>query len=109
MYGYNQQIIQVSGENGARAYQMPPNSNALLLDDKDPIVWLVTTDGAGYKSSIKPFKLEPYTPPEPVTLNDIMNRLEQLENKINEPYITEPEPEPIKSNTEPVKPYSKYA
>lgn len=41
-------ITKVSGENGAKAFGMAPNSSALLLDETAPLVWLKTTDGAGY-------------------------------------------------------------
>lgn len=58
MQAYNQRtppgqgydIIRVNGRNGAEMFQMPPNSQALLLDETMPIVWLAQTDGAGYKS-----------------------------------------------------------
>lgn len=40
------EVIQVNGENGARAFAMAPNSSALLMDATAPIVWLCTTDGA---------------------------------------------------------------
>ena len=42
------EIIRVNGKPGADAYQMAPNSQILLLDETAPIVWLKTTDGAGY-------------------------------------------------------------
>ena len=45
------QIIKVNGKNGVDAYQMAPNSSALLLDETAPIVWLAQTDGAGYKTA----------------------------------------------------------
>ena len=81
MYYGKQEIIQVCGENGANAYPLPmPNSSALLLDNQQPIVWFVSTDGAGYKS-VKPYKIEPYTPPSAVDMNDILKRLEKLENE----------------------------
>ena len=41
-----QEVVRVNGEGGANAYQLMPNSSALLLDETAPIVWLVTTDGA---------------------------------------------------------------
>lgn len=44
------EVVRVKGENGADAFQMGPNSTALLLDENDPIVWFVQTDGAGYKT-----------------------------------------------------------
>ena len=44
------EVIQVSGENGAEAFQMGPNSSVLLADSTAPVIWLVKTDGAGYKT-----------------------------------------------------------
>ena len=43
-------IIAVSGRNGAEAFQMPPNSRAVLFDDKEDVMYRVSTDGAGYKT-----------------------------------------------------------
>ena len=43
-------IIAVSGRNGAEAFQMPPNSRAVLFDDKQDVMYRVSTDGAGYKT-----------------------------------------------------------
>lgn len=82
LYG-TQQIVRVNGENGARTYQMMPNSSALLLDETAPLVWLAQTDGAGYKT-VTPFKIEPYVPePEP-DFKDILKRIERLEGRLNE-------------------------
>lgn len=92
-----QQIIQVTGEPGARALQMQPNCSALLLDETAPIVWLAQTDGAGYKT-VTPYKIEKYTPePEP-DIKDLMARIARLEEQINESYSAEVEqPEPRKT------------
>ena len=43
-------IIAVSGRNGAEAFQMPPNSRAVLFDDSKDVMYRVSTDGAGYKT-----------------------------------------------------------
>jgi len=82
--GFNtQQIIKVHGENGARMYQLPPNSSALLLDETCPLIYLVQTDGAGYKT-VNAYKIEPFVPePEP-DLEDIIQRLTRLEKKYGE-------------------------
>lgn len=72
------QIVQVSGENGARAYQMPPNSSTLLLDNTDSLVWLVQTDGAGYKT-ITPYTITPYVPEPPVDVKTLEDRIAALE------------------------------
>ena len=84
MYSY-QQVIQVSGENGARAYQMGPNSSALLLDNTAPLVWLVQTDGAGYKS-VTPYKIEPYVPEPPIDVKSLEERIANLEVTLKEAF-----------------------
>ena len=76
-----QQIIKVNGENGARAYQLMPNSSALLLDENNPIVWLAQTDGAGYKT-VTPYSIAPYTSPESQNLESLNDRIKRLEDVI---------------------------
>ena len=77
-----QEIVKVNGENGARAFQLAPNCSALLLDENNPIVWLVQTDGAGYKT-VTPYTITPYQPAPPVDLNAIEARLKKVEEKLN--------------------------
>jgi hypothetical protein len=77
-----QEIIRVNGENGAKAYQMAPNSSALLLDESAPLVWLIQTDGAGYKTAT-PYTIAPYQAqpaPDYNSLNDRITRLEEMLN-----------------------------
>lgn len=83
MFPYYQQIIRVNGENGAKAYQMPANSSALLLDETAPLVWLAQTDGAGYKT-IMPYSITPYEKPKEPDLTEVMARLASLEEAIND-------------------------
>jgi len=93
MYPYNQQlsqlllqqtnkqeVIKVNGRGGANAFQMSPDSSVLLLDTTAPIVWLVQTDGAGYKT------LTPYdiTPHEEETQSDVFKSLEDRIKKLEE-------------------------
>ena len=54
-----QEVVRVNGKNGAQAFQLPPNSSILLLDETAPIVWLKTTDGAGYPT-ITPYDINPH-------------------------------------------------
>ena len=42
------EVIRVHGEEGAKAYNLAPNSSIILMDETEPVVWLKTTDGAGY-------------------------------------------------------------
>ena len=76
------EIIRVNGQNGAQAFQMMPNSQALLLDDTAPIVWLAQTDGAGYKT-VTPYTITPYQPEPEVSMKDIDTRLRRIEEIID--------------------------
>lgn len=81
-----QEIIRVNGENGAKAFQMPPNSSALLLDEAQPLIWLKQTDGAGYPT-VTAYKIEPYTPEATAAVSsDLERRVKKLEEIINESY-----------------------
>ena len=42
------QLIRVNGIEGARAYQMPANSTVALFDTNNDIMYIRTTDGAGF-------------------------------------------------------------
>ena len=53
------EVTHVHGEPGIDALQMAPNCEGLFLDDTAPLVWLVQTDGAGYKT-IAPFDITPH-------------------------------------------------
>lgn len=76
-------IINVTGEAGARTYQMPPNSSILLLDDTAPIVWFCQTDGAGYKT-VTPYTITPYQPEPPTDVRGLEERISRLEAMISE-------------------------
>lgn len=82
------QIIKVNGRGGAEAYQMPPNSQTLLLDETQPILWLKQTDGAGYPTlnayDIKPHEEQPM--PDMRSLEQRVAKIEEALN--NEPYNT---------------------
>ena len=77
-----QEITKVNGANGARAFQMAPNSSAILLDESAPIVWLVQTDGAGYKTEV-PYSITPYQAKSVPDLNDLNERITRLEEMLN--------------------------
>lgn len=50
-------LISVNGINGAKAYQMPPNSSVALFDANEDMMYVKTTDAAGYPT-IKTFRFE---------------------------------------------------
>ena len=75
-----QQVVKVNGENGARTYQIGANSSALLLDESGTMVWLVTSDGAGYKT-VSAYDIIPHqTAPAPDygTLETRIKKLEEI-------------------------------
>ena len=76
-----QEVVKVNGENGARAYQLGPQSSALLLDETGTIVWLVTTDGAGYKT-VAPFDISPHQAAPAPDYSALEERIRKLEEAI---------------------------
>ena len=77
-----QEVVKVNGEGGARAFSLGPNSSALLLDETGTLVWLVTTDGAGYKT-VAPYDISPHQAapaPDYVSLEARITKLEEMIN-----------------------------
>ena len=82
------QVVKVNGENGARAFNLGANSSALLLDETGLLVWLVTTDGAGYKT-VTPYDIKPHQAapsPDYSTLESRIKRLEEMMNDTTDTY-----------------------
>lgn len=62
-----QNLIRVNSIEGAKAYQMSPNSTVALFDSNEDIMYIKSTDGAGFPS-IRSFRFEELktdTHPEP--------------------------------------------
>lgn len=59
----NTNKIYVTGIEGARTMQFPPNSDYILLDNDKPLLYRKTVDATG-KMEIKPFKISEYTETE---------------------------------------------
>ena len=75
----SQQVVRVNGENGARSYQIGANSSALLLDESGSMVWLVTSDGAGYKT-VAPYDILPHKAEPAPDYSDLESRVRKLED-----------------------------
>ena len=45
-----QNLIRVNGIDGAKAYQMPANSTVALFDSNEDVMYVKSTDGAGFPS-----------------------------------------------------------
>lgn len=79
------EISKVQGLSGAQAFAMGANSSALLLDQNDPIVWVVKTDSTGAKVVCAPFDMTPHVTPQPLTSDDfqkVMDRLDKIEERM---------------------------
>ena len=50
-------LVSVTGIEGAKAYQLPPNSSMPLFDQNSDVLYLKTTDSAGYPT-IKAFSFK---------------------------------------------------
>lgn len=87
LYPQKSEVVKVNGQNGAEAYSLAPNSSILLLDEKDPIVYLKVSDGAGY-ATVTPYTISPYVAPQPISVNDLDSRLKRLEELFDESDIT---------------------
>ena len=77
------QVVKVNGEPGARAYQMGANSSALLLDESGMMVWLATTDGAGYKT-VSAYDITPHQAAPAPDYGSLESRIKRLEDLIND-------------------------
>ena len=75
------QVTKVNGENGARSFQMGVNSSALLLDESGEVVWLVTSDGAGYKT-VAPYDITPHQQKPTQEYKSLEDRVKRLESMI---------------------------
>ena len=76
------QVVRVNGENGARSFQMGANSSALLLDESGLMVWLVTSDGAGYKT-VSPYDIVPHKAEPQPDYGSLESRIQRLEEIVN--------------------------
>lgn len=93
MYGLpHYTIIEVNGEAGAQSIRMAPNSSVILADKTGATVWFAMTDGAGYLT-VTPYDLVPHKTQSQNTLDDLIQRVTQLEETINA----------RQSNSQPVK------
>lgn len=86
-YQQRSEVVRVNGRNGAEAFQMPPNSSVLLLDETAPIVWLKITDGASYPTltgyEIKPIETETKMVNN-ASYEALEERIAKIEERLNE-------------------------
>ena len=76
-------LIRVTGMDGARAYQMPPNSTVALFDGGQDVFYVKTTDGAGFPT-IRAYSFQPMEQAQAMGANEYVTRaeFEQLKEMI---------------------------
>ena len=68
-------LIRVTGMEGARAYQMLPNSAVALFDGGQDVFYVKTTDGAGFPT-IRAYSFQPMEQAQAMDVNDYVTRAE---------------------------------
>ena len=76
------QVTKVNGEGGANAFSMGPNSSAILLDESGLMIWLVTSDGAGYKT-VQAYDIAPHKAEQAPDFGGLEDRIRRLEERVN--------------------------
>lgn len=77
-------LVSVTGIDGAKAYQLPPNSSMPLFDANSDTMYLKTTDGAGFPT-IKEFTFAPKeTVQEPAADYVPRSEFDELAKKVEE-------------------------
>lgn len=76
-------LIRVTGMEGARAYQMPPNSAVALFDGGKDVFYVKTTDGAGFPT-IRAYSFQPMEQAQAMGASEYVTRaeFEQLKEMI---------------------------
>ena len=77
------QVVRVNGENGAKSYQLGANSSALLLDESGLMVWLVTSDGAGYRT-VSAYDITPHQEVPKPDYGSLESRIQTVEKRLEE-------------------------
>lgn len=88
---YPEQVTRVTGIDGARAVQLAPNSSKICIDEtRENRLFLIMTDGAGFKT-IRPMRcefedIEPERQENPMEdrMRELEKRMKELEVSIND-------------------------
>lgn len=73
---------KVTGYNGALNIDLAPNSDRLVLDQNDPVVWFIFTDALGHKT-VKGFDI---TEHKVVTQEDLLKSIDQRLTNLEEAF-----------------------
>ena len=73
-------VTKVNGRAGADAFNLPPNSDDVVLDMNNPIIYFIQTDGAGYKT-VTPYDISIH---KEVSQTDQIKSMEERIAKLEE-------------------------
>lgn len=84
-YQPTNQLIRVAGIEAAKAYQMPANGTLVLFDNGSDIMYVKTTDSAGFPS-IRTFAFTEIKDEPTTTQNDYVSKeeFEQFKKEVKE-------------------------
>lgn len=79
-------VMQVKGKEGANLVDMAPDSEILVMDETDPIIWYIKTDSVGQKD-ITGLDISIHEDEEKKTMESLEERIARLERmmKAREP------------------------
>lgn len=81
------QVMQISGEQGARNAAIGPDSTCLAIDTayKDGLlVWFIQTDSAGNKVTVADYDLIPHVHKEPPDFNKLQSIMESMASQMDD-------------------------
>lgn len=78
----NNNLIRVTGLDGAKAYQMGANQSVALFDANEDMFYVKSTDGASFPT-IRAFRFEEITQNQPSTENNYVTK-EEMENYVKQ-------------------------
>lgn len=76
-------FVYVTGMEGARAYYLPPNSDMPLFDSKEDVLYVKTTDGAGFPTVKRVPLPHPVDDSQGVVSGDFVTH-DELERRLSE-------------------------
>lgn len=71
-------VMQVKGKEGANLIDMAPDSELLVMDETDPIIWYIKTDSVGQKD-ITGLDISIHEDEEKKTMESLEERIARLE------------------------------
>ena len=84
MFAARKKVERVKGYDGACNYALGPDSSDIVADDELPVVWFIATDQNANKVVVQGYYVDrPYTPPKPVTMEDLLAEMREMKERLN--------------------------